>query len=328
MGDGEGHEGAVRAETGAEAPPPALHAHELTKRFGATVAVDGVSLALRRGEVRGLLGPNGAGKTTLLRMLLGLVQADHGSVELLGRAQRWGSEALAPGVAGLVEQPAFYPYLTGRANLETLALLDGRGAAGPEIDSALARVDLAGAAERRAAGYSTGMRQRLGLASALLREPRLLLLDEPTSGLDPAGARLVGDLVQALAGEGVAVLLSSHQIGEVEEICDSFTVLREGRAVWEGSAVEMRRAAPLPTRRMSTSDDGLAGSIAADAEDVSCEALPGGELAIRCGEEALDRLVLALGRAGVAVRSLEQTRGPLETMFFALTEGPAEELGL
>lgn len=221
----------------------AIRASGLVKRFGTTTAVENVDLTLATGQVRGLLGANGAGKTTLLRMLFGLIHPDAGTVELLGRPlDGLGGEALNQ-VGGFVEEPAFYPYLSGRANLSLLARLDGSSSAAA-VEDALARVDLRRRGDDRVAGYSTGMRQRLGLAAALLRSPRLLLLDEPTSGLDPAGTRAVASLVRELAAEGVAVLLSSHQIGELERICDAYTVMRDGRVAWDGSAAELSAQAP------------------------------------------------------------------------------------
>ena len=162
-----------------------------------------------------------------------------------------------------MEEPCFYPYLSGRSNLKLLAKLDGRRAETDEIDDALRRVGLADRADDRVSGYSTGMRQRLGLAAALLRRPRLLLLDEPTSGLDPAGTRAVATLVRELAADGVAVLLSSHQIGELEKVCDSYTMLRHGRVVWDGTAAELDAQAPRLGLRAFTSDDARALELAA-----------------------------------------------------------------
>src|SRR5579884_2301227 len=216
--------------------PDAISAHGLLKRFEATTAVDHVDLTVAEGEVRGLLGPNGAGKTTLLRMLFGLVAPDGGSIELFGADlldPSRGAEVLE-GVAGFVETPSFYPYLSGRANLELLGELD-RSDASARVDEALERVGLARRSQDRVSGYSTGMLQRLGIAAALLRAPRLLLLDEPTAGLDPGGVRDVRALVQEVSLAGTAVLLSSHQIDEVEEVCDSFTFLRQGTVVWNGT---------------------------------------------------------------------------------------------
>jgi ABC-2 type transport system ATP-binding protein len=173
------------------------------------------------------------------------------------------------------------------------------------------------------AGYSTGMRQRLGLAAALLRSPRLLLLDEPTSGLDPAGTRAVAALVRELAAEGVAVLLSSHQIGELERVCDAYTVMREGKVVWDGSAGELVAQAPASAYALQTSDDELALRIAAEEAGVRAGRSSRGELALSVHEGCLDAFVFALGDARVAIRRLDLLVSPLETMFFALTSDGA-----
>jgi ABC-2 type transport system ATP-binding protein len=309
----------------------AVRASGLVKRFETTTAVDEVDLRLPVGEVRGLLGPNGAGKTTLLRMLFGLIQPDAGAIELLERPfDGLGGEALAQ-VGGFVEEPAFYPYLSGRANLALLARLDG-GPTPAAVQDALARVGLQGRGEDRVAGYSTGMRQRLGLAAALLRSPRLLLLDEPTSGLDPAGTRAVAALVRELAAEGVAVLLSSHQIGELERVCDAYTVMRAGRVVWDGSAAELIAQAPASAYVLATSDDEQALRIAEDLVGVRLgRSRRGdrGELTLAVHDEGrLDDFVFALGDARVAIRRLDLLVSPLEAMFFALTAdgAPLQEL--
>jgi ABC-2 type transport system ATP-binding protein len=303
----------------------AVQASGLVKRFGARIAVDGVELTVAPGQVRGLLGPNGAGKTTLLRMLFGLIHPDAGAVELLGRPfDGLGGEALQE-VGGFVEEPAFYPYLSGRANLSLLARLDA-GPTAAAVWDALARVQLEHRGDDRVAGYSTGMRQRLGLAAALLRSPRLLLLDEPTSGLDPAGTRAVASLVRELAAEGVAVLLSSHQIGELERVCDAYTVMREGKVVWDGSAKELLAQAPACPYALSTSDDDLALRVAAEQAGVRAGRSRRGELALSVREGCLDELVFALGDARVAIRRLEALVSPLETMFFALTSSDGAAL--
>jgi ABC-2 type transport system ATP-binding protein len=293
---------------------PALRALGLVKRFETTVAVDRVDLTINEGEVRGLLGPNGAGKTTLLRLLFGLVRPDAGSIELLGRS---GTQDLSQ-VAGFVEEPTFYPYLSGRANLEVLAELDD-GTAQDRIDEVLEWVELLPRAGDRLNGYSTGMKQRLGIAAALLRAPRLLLLDEPTSGLDPAGAREVRRLLHGLAEDGVTVLVSSHQIGEIEGACDSFTVVRRGSIVWEGTAAELRAQAPPSEYALSTSDDRKALEVAARHEQVHVAEARAGGLSLRVPDDQLDAYTLALGQAGVAIRRLELLVSPLESMFFALT---------
>jgi len=306
----------------------AVRASGLVKRFEAVCAVDHVDLVVEEGEVRGLLGPNGAGKTTLLRMLFGLVGPDAGSVALFDRPlepdDRWSLE----GVAGFVEDPSFYPYPPGRVNLELLAELDGAGAEG-RVNEVLERVGLSTRGDDRVSGYSTGMRQRLGIAASLLREPRLLLLDEPTAGLDPAGVRDVGALLRALSADGVSVLLSSHQIGEIEDTCDGFTVLSRGRVVWDGTSAQMRGQAPASVLRMATSDDEQALLLAARQPGVQTVRGQDGGLAVTVARGALDPFVLALGQHGIAVRRLQLLSSPLESMFFALTAaGETEDAAL
>jgi ABC-2 type transport system ATP-binding protein len=295
----------------------AVRASGLVKRFETTVAVDQVDLTVEEGEVRGLLGPNGAGKTTLLRLLFGLVGPDEGYIELFGRPLGSSEATNLDGVAGFVEEPTFYPYLPGRVNLELYAELDGGADAG-RIDEVLEQVGLSNRGGDRVSGYSTGMRQRLGIAAALLRSPRLLLLDEPTSGLDPAGARDMGRLVRRLAAEGTAVLLSSHLIGDLENVCDSFTVLRHGKVVWNGSAQQLRDQAPGSAYRLLTSDDARALEIAEQHPSVHATQSPTGEIRLAV-QGRIDAYVLDLGRADVAVRRLELVVSPLESMFFALT---------
>jgi ABC-2 type transport system ATP-binding protein len=302
----------------------ALRARGLVKRFEQTCALDGVDLDVEEGEVRGLLGPNGAGKSTLLRCLLGLVRPDAGAVELLGRPMDAPAEAIPDGVAGFVEEPTFYPYLSGRTNLELLAELDG-GDAKDRIDSVLEQVMLADRARDRVSGYSTGMRQRLGIAASLLRGPRLLLLDEPTSGLDPAGARDMRTLVRGLAHAGVSVLISSHLINEVEDACDGFTVLRRGRVVWDGAAAQLRAESPASAYQFGTSDDGRAVELAEHHDGIHLAPAQAGGLSLTVASGVLDDYVVALGREGIAVRRLELLVSPLELMFFALTDEPDPE---
>jgi ABC-2 type transport system ATP-binding protein len=195
----------------------AVDAVEITKRFGAIRALDAISVAVAQGEVYGVLGPNGAGKTTLLRMLFGLIRPDGGTLKVLGRSWPTDGVRTLEGVAGFIESPKFYPYLSGRRNLELLAALDGRRER-ERIDEVLDVAEMVGRAGDKVGGYSFGMRQRLGVAAALLRSPKLLVLDEPANGLDPAGIRDMRALVKRLAAEGLTVLLSSHDMAEVEDI--------------------------------------------------------------------------------------------------------------
>ena len=222
-------------------PDPPVEARGLVKRYGDLAAVDGVDLSVEAGDVYGYLGPNGAGKTTSLRMLLGLIRPTAGEARLFGRDPiRMGRRALE-GVAGFVEAPQFYPYLTGRKNLELLAAFDG-GDARLRIDEVLDTVDLADRAGDRVGGYSHGMRQRLGIAASLLRSPRLLILDEPQTGLDPAGMRDMETLIRGLSAPGITVLLSSHQMADVEELCNRVAIINRGRILYEGDVAGLTRS--------------------------------------------------------------------------------------
>ncbi len=302
----------------------AVHAVDVTKCYGGLTAVDGISMAVAQGEVYGVLGPNGAGKTTFLRMLFGLVRPDAGRLEVLGRTWAQDGPRALDGVAGFIESPKFYPYLSGRANLELLAGLDGGGAAG-RIGEVLDTVDLAGRDRDKVGGYSFGMRQRLGVAAALLRDPRLLVLDEPANGLDPAGIRDMRALVKRLAGSGLTVLLSSHDMGEVEEICDNVTIMRTGTVVYHGTIATLRERAPEPAHRLTTTDDpgalalgaGRAGLLVTTAD---------GALAVRGAQTQVDAYLAELARHGIVPRALALDEAPLESLFFMLTESTPESL--
>jgi len=302
--------------------PLALEAVGVSKRYGDREALCGVALIARPGELHGLLGPNGAGKTTLMRVLLGLVRRDAGTVRLLGQALDSTASALPNGVAGFVETPAFYPYLSGRRNLALLARLDdcGRSRQNDRIDSALDKVGLAAQADDAVGGYSAGMRQRLGLAAVLLRRPRLLFLDEPTSSLDPAGARDVRAIARRLADEGTAVVLTSHDMVEVEELCTEITVIDRGRVAFSGSVATLRALAPAAIHVLHTSDDRAAFSLASERRGVKAKVSSADEgIELTAGIEALDAYVIALGRAGVAIRNLERRARSLESLFLELT---------
>ena len=303
---------------------PAINATGLRKTYGAFTALDGVDLTVADGEVHGLLGPNGAGKTTLLRILFGLVRADAGEVELLGRRHAAPDDVSLEGVAGFVEDPRFYPYLSAQANLELLGMLDG--AVAPERITEL--LDFVGLLDRRSdrvGGFSTGMRLRLGVAASLLRRPRLLLLDEPTAGLDPAGIRDMGALIRDLSAGGVSVLVSSHQISEVEPVCGSYTVLRRGVVAWAGRADQLRAQASGSGYRVVTGDDSRALAIAQSHPDLDASRTARGELVMFANEAALDGFVAALAAAHVALRRLELLVSPLESMYFALTREADEQ---
>ncbi len=235
----------------------AIEARGLVKRYGTVTAVDHVDLTVRTGDVYGYLGPNGAGKTTSLRMLLGLIRPDEGTAQLFGRDPLFEGARALDGVAGFVEAPRFYPYMSGRKNLELVAALDG-GDAPERIDDALETVDLAKRSHDKVSGYSHGMKQRLGIAGALLRDPKLLLLDEPTTGLDPAGMRDMRALVHRLAEDGLTVLLSSHLMDEVEDLCDRVAIVSRGRVVYEGALDELI-ASTAGRYTLRTTDDERGG---------------------------------------------------------------------
>jgi ABC-2 type transport system ATP-binding protein len=306
--------------------PAPIEVRGLVKRYGELTAVGGVDVTVNTGDVYGYLGPNGAGKTTSLRMMLGLIRPTEGTVRLFGRDPMQSIDALT-GVAGFVEAPTFYPYLNARKNLELLAAYDGYGAAG-RIDQALETVELSGRAKDRVGGYSHGMRQRLGIAAALLRDPKLLLLDEPATGLDPAGMRDMRLLIRRLADQGMTVLLSSHLLNEVEDICNRVAIVRSGRIVYEGEIATLKRGAGT-SYRLETTDDERALAV--------CRAQPGvsdprrdehGRIVFVADDAVAAELSQALVEAGALIRAMAPQTVTLEDLFFSFTEGdepPAAE---
>jgi ABC-2 type transport system ATP-binding protein len=299
-----------------DASGPAVEAQGLTKAFGSVQAVDDLSLVVAAGEVYGVLGPNGAGKTTLLRMLFGLIRPDSGTIRVFGRTWRDDGVAALDGVAGFIESPRFYPYLTGRQNLEGLALLDGGHRRG-RVEEVLDVVELGDRAGDKVGGYSFGMRQRLGVAASLIRDPRLLVLDEPANGLDPAGIRDMRALVKRLADSGLTVLLSSHDMVEVEEICDNVTIMRQGTVAFHGTIRELRGRAPDPGYRLATADDARAVTLATAALTVRPD--PQGGLVVNGPRAEVSQYVAALVRADVELLEFVPTVTPLEALFFMLT---------
>jgi ABC-2 type transport system ATP-binding protein len=299
-------------------PEVPVEVRGLVKRYGELLAVDGVDLTVERGDVYGYLGPNGAGKTTSLRMMLGLITPTAGQVRLFGRDPLASVRAL-DGVAGFVEAPRFYPYLSGRENLRMMAAYDG-GDAATRIDESLDVVDLADRAKDRVGGYSHGMRQRLGIAAALLRDPQLMLLDEPGTGLDPAGMRDMRDLVRRLADAGITVVLSSHLLPEVEELCNRVAIVRRGRMVYEGYLDELRLTAGSGYR-LRTTDNEVAQRVCTAQPDVENVRLAGGEVHFTADEAAVAKLSVALVESGAAILALTPELATLEQLFFRLTEG-------
>jgi ABC-2 type transport system ATP-binding protein len=298
--------------------PPPVEVRGLVKRYGELTAVDGVDLTVEVGDVYGYLGPNGAGKTTSLRMMLGLIRPTSGTVALFGRDPQATVRAL-DGVAGFVEAPTFYPYMTGRRNLELLAAFDGNGASA-RIDPSLDTVELSDRASDRVGGYSHGMRQRLGIAAALLRDPKLLILDEPATGLDPAGMRDMRVLIRRLAEQGITVVLSSHLLPEVEELCNRVAIVQHGRIVYEGRIADLKRSAGT-TYRLSTTDDERALAVCRAQHGVRDLRSDEGRISFTADEEAVAALSQALVEAGALIRALVPGTATLEDLFFSLTEG-------
>ncbi|MGW9130987.1 ABC transporter ATP-binding protein [Streptomyces sp. NPDC055681] len=302
----------------------AIRARGVAKCFGDVVALDGIDLDVAQGQIHGLVGPNGAGKTTLLGLLLGLAVADSGRLEVLGTPV--GRALDAPdGVAGFVDSPALYPSLTPRQNLAALAALRGHDARTAGVDDVLAEVGLTGVADDRTRGFSLGMRQRLGLAAALLTKPRLLVLDEPSNGLDPAGKKHVHGVLNRLTADGTAVVLSSHNMDDLEALCSEVTILTAGRIVFSGPLSKLATENRELDYRLLTSDPQAARRLAVDTAgiqvvddaDVRHDAQM---LVVRAQVPALDELVAGLVHAGIAVRELAPVVSPLEAAFLALTE--------
>src|SRR4051812_15020632 len=297
----------------------AVETSGLTKRFGERVAVDNVDLRVPGGSAFGYLGPNGAGKTTLIRMLLGLTRATAGTMRLLGRPVPSERAAALARVGATVEEPRFHRYLTGRENLSVIAAARERQAH-DRIDGALERVGLGERADDHVSTYSLGMRQRLGVARALLADPELLLLDEPTNGLDPAGIHEFRRMIRGFVADGRTVLLSSHLLDEVEKICDAVAIVDHGRVVMQGSLAELTRSPDtilvasreeVRTQAVLATHRGVR-SATRTPDGVLVTLRPGLELTV---EDAAADINRRLVEAGLAVHRLEVRRTSLEERF-------------
>ncbi len=306
---------------------PPVEARGLVKRYGDLIAVDHVDLSVDAGDVYGYLGPNGAGKTTSLRMLLGLIRPTEGGVRLFGRDPQTDGRRALERVAGFVEAPRFYPYLTGRKNLELCAAFDG-GHANRLIGQVLDIVELTERAGDRVGNYSHGMKQRLGIAASLLREPRLLILDEPNTGLDPAGMRDMKLLIRQLSSDGITVLLSSHQMADVEELCNKVAIINRGRVLYEGDVASLKHTLGTWYRLRASRLD-QAHDLARQFELADLE-LEDDEIRFSAPEEVVERFVVALGQHGIGIHALVPQQATLEQLFFELTEsdGVAEAAGV
>jgi ABC-type multidrug transport system ATPase subunit len=292
-----------------------LETNDLTKRYGDRLAVDSVTMTVRRGEVYGFLGPNGAGKTTTLRMCLGLVHPTSGSATMLGRHA--GDPEAIDCVGALIEGPGFYPYLSGRANLQVLARY--RGLPDAVVDDALRRVELADRGDDRFKAYSLGMKQRLGVAAALMGDPELIVLDEPTNGLDPGGMADMRALIVDLARGGQTVILSSHLLAEVEEICDRVGVISRGRLLEESTVAELRGGRHL--RVVATPLD---RALSVGMRFTENAELDGDAVLLDLPDERTPDVVRALVGDGLDVHEAVVTERTLEEVFFAMTRDQSE----
>jgi ABC-type multidrug transport system ATPase subunit len=290
-----------------------IQTRALTKRYGETiVAVDALDLGVRRGEVYGFLGPNGAGKTTTLRMLLGLVRPTSGQAAVLGAAP--GSPEGLARVGAMIETPAFYPYLSGRDNLRVLARYAGVGM--DRVEVVLDEVRLTDRAGDRSRTYSLGMKQRLGVAAALLKDPELLILDEPTNGLDPGGMAEMRDFIRSLGEGGRTVVLSSHLMGEVEQVADRVGVIRDGALVAEGTVEELRGRAGLKVRAEPLAEAAQLIAALADVDEVTDV---DGLLDVTVDTSRAPAINRLLVEAGIAVSELYAHKPSLEHVFLELT---------
>ncbi|MEU6954263.1 ABC transporter ATP-binding protein [Streptomyces sp. NPDC045714] len=310
-------------EAGAEEDCPVIRTRGLTKRYrGGQLAVDSLDLTVPGGSVFGFLGPNGSGKTTTIRMLMGLIAPTFGTAEVLGRPMPGAVRTVLPEVGALIEGPALYGFLNGRENLLCYDRADPTAdprTRGIRVDGALERVGLSAASGKKAKAYSLGMKQRLGLAAALLRPRRLLVLDEPTNGLDPQGMREIRSLVRELAAEGTTVFLSSHLLDEIEQVCTHAAVMARGRLIVQGTVAELAEGArgrlavttPDPGDAVRIlKEHGLTG-LSADGDRLTADAPP--------ADVDLADLNAALVAGGVRVRFFGVERGSLEDAFVALT---------
>ena len=306
----------------------AVETHGLTKRFGSNVAVNGVELRVPRGSAFGYLGPNGAGKTTLIRTLLGLTRANGGTTSLLGipiPAER--SKALA-GVGAIVDEPRFHAHLTGRDNLRLLAAARG-GDAAKRIAPSLERVGLTERADHKVGSYSMGMRQRLGVASCLLGDPKLLILDEPMNGLDPAGMHQMREMIVSLAAEGRTVMLSSHLLDEVERTCDAVAIVDRGRVIRQGPIDELIRSAGAASVQVDCADPARAARLIDEAGIAAGTSLTDAGLTVALPAAASRELVADINRrlvgAGISVYGLQEIRASLEDWFLSVTTRLGEQ---
>jgi ABC-2 type transport system ATP-binding protein len=299
----------------------AIKTSQLTKRFGDQAAVDGIDLSVPKGSVFGFLGPNGSGKTTTIRMLLGLAEATEGTIELLGEEVPKRIEQILPKVGALVEGPAFYPFMSGRNNLLRIDAADrfaDRTTTEKRVQSALNRVGLANAAKKKVHAYSLGMKQRLGLANALLKPRELLILDEPTNGLDPQGTREVRNLIRSLADEGITVFVSSHLLSEIEMLCSHVAVMSAGKIVAQGAIEDLRNEEP--TRLILVTDEIDSAVEALKSQGLGKARIRGNQVITEVANDFdVAKLTVFLVSKNVPIREIRLEKPSLEEKFVKLT---------
>jgi ABC-2 type transport system ATP-binding protein len=295
-----------------------LETRGLTKRFGKVTAVDSLDLVVRRGEVLGFLGPNGSGKSTTISMVLGLVRPTEGSVSIMGRPLADHPELVSQHVGAIIENPAFYPYLTGRDNLRAQAMLVG-GVPEARIDELLKLVNMEGRADGKYKTFSLGMKQRIGIASTLLTNPELVILDEPTNGLDPAGQREIRSIIPRMADEGHSVLLASHMLHEVEQVSDHVLIIRRGEKITEGSVDDLLRRNGYIDVRIPDADLEVAARIVRAVPGVEQVTVEPARLVVVAAEERGADINRALVEAGLYASQIVDRRSSLEDIFLELT---------
>jgi ABC-type multidrug transport system ATPase subunit len=299
----------------------AIETSELTKRFGDQLAVNHINLAVPAGSVFGFLGPNGSGKTTTIRMLLGLAEATDGEIKLLGQSIPKQLEQALPKVGALVEGPAFYPFMSGRNNLIRIDSADRFSDPSTRlqrVDAALERVGLSNAAKKKVHAYSLGMKQRLGLANALLKPRQILILDEPTNGLDPQGTREVRNLIRSLASEGITIFVSSHLLSEIEMLCSHVAVMSAGKIVAQGLIEDLRNEEP--TRLIVRTSQIDAAVELLSASNITRAKILGDQISVDV-DPNLDVAALnaKLVRKKIDIQEIRLERSSLEEKFVKLT---------
>lgn len=301
-----------------------LETEGLTRHFGAIVAVDRLDLQVHTGEVHGFLGPNGSGKSTTVGMILGLIKPTAGRIRLFGQEFHGRESGLLRRIGAIIESPAFYPYLSGRDNLKAIASAAG-GVPDSRIEDLLQQVGLSDRAGSAYKTYSLGMKQRLGIASTLLTDPALVILDEPTNGLDPAGQREVRQLIPRLAHEGRGVLLASHMLHEVQQVCDRVTIIQRGKVLESGGVDELLKRGSYLEVAVERPDE--AAAILRELPWVESVAPHNGRLAIVAPLEEAANVNRALAERGLYASTIVPHLNTLEDVFLDLTEGAAEQDG-